>query len=77
MTGAPGRTKCPVAPASAIALSTVIFILDVLNTVSEFSVGPGLFSNDESLVHIAVVLFSQEVLLMTTVLSSSSPPRLL
>ena len=33
-TGAPGRTKCPVAPASAIASSTAICILDVWNIVS-------------------------------------------
>ena len=36
ITGAPGTTKCPVAPASAIALSTAILILDVLNIVSAY-----------------------------------------
>ena len=36
-TGAPGRTKYPVAPASAIASSTAIFILDALNIVSACS----------------------------------------
>ena len=33
-TGAPGTTKCPVAPASAIAIFAAIFILAVLNIVS-------------------------------------------
>ncbi len=36
-TGVPGRTKCPMAPALAIAWSTTIFILDVLSTISKFS----------------------------------------
>ena len=40
-------------------------------------VGLGLLSNDESFVSIAVSLFPHEVLLMTTVSSSSSSPRLL
>ena len=34
MTGVPGKTKCPVAPASAIAISTAIFILPVLKHVA-------------------------------------------
>ena len=37
ITGAPGRTKCPVAPASAMALSMAILILEVLNIVSAFA----------------------------------------
>ena len=41
------------------------------------NVGLGLLSNDESFVSIAVALFPHEVLLMTTVLSSSSSSRLL
>ena len=36
-TGAPGTTKCPVAPASVIASSTAILIADVLNMVSALS----------------------------------------
>ena len=34
LSGAPGRIKCPVAPASAMAWLTSIFILGVFNRVS-------------------------------------------
>ena len=37
-TGVPGRTKCPVAPASAMAWSTAILIFEVLMARSWFSV---------------------------------------
>ena len=93
-TGAPGRTKCPVAPASDIASSTAICIFDVLNIVSAWvvfvgivvavkvcvglvgNVGFGLLSNVDSFVSVTVVSLRPEVLLMTTVLSSSSSSKL-
>ena len=70
--GAPGRIKCPVAPAYAMAWLTSILILYMLNRVSCF--GDSMLSMEELFVsgYVRAVMLSLQLLLIIVLYSPSS-----